>query len=281
MQLTSSIHVLAVDFSVPLPSGTVKRSARVTMICLDRITLIDSGVMGSEQAIFDYLLSIGRRPEEIATMILTHSHPDHLGAARAIVDKTGCRVVAHEGERAWIEDVELQSRQRQVPGFHSLVGGSVAVDQCVSHGDTLDSGEGVPLVVLHTPGHSAGSISLWEPEQGLLISGDAVPVAGEMPVFDDYTASLASLKLLAELPAKWLVSAWEAPLHGDEIKRRITASCEWLHQIHETVRGLAGERTEHAPLELCERFVAATGLPKFAVNPLVAQSLIACLASNK
>ena len=280
MQLTSTIHVLTINFNVPLPSGTVTRSVSVTMLCHDRITLIDSGVKGSEVAIFGYLQQIGREPREIDTLILTHSHPDHIGAARAIVDATDCRIMAHEAERGWIEDVELQCLQRPVPGFHTLVGGSVTVDQCLAHGNMLAIGKGIFLTVLHTPGHSPGSISLWEPKQGMLISGDAVPVPGDMPVFEDFSASLESLERLTSCGADLLLSSWANPIHGSLVTATLANGTAWLRKIKDTVRSIVGANSPD-PMQLCRDSVAMLGLPDHCFNPLVAKSFMSCLTKQK
>ena len=137
----------------------------------EKICLIDSGVAGSEKIILDYLKATGRSPQEISRLILTHAHPDHIGAAAAIKRISGCTVAAHAAEKAWIEDVDLQAKERPVPGFRSLVGGSVQVDQTLQDGDVLHLESGLTLRVLHTPGHSPGSISLWLAEDGALFSG--------------------------------------------------------------------------------------------------------------
>lgn len=276
MQLTSTIHVLTINFNVPLPSGTVTRSVSVTILCHDRITLIDSGVKGSESAIFSYLQQIGRDSREIDTLVLTHSHPDHIGAAQAIVDATDCRVMAHEAERGWIEDVELQCLQRPVPGFHALVGGSVTVDQCLAHGDMLAIGKGMFLTVLHTPGHSAGSISLWEPTQAMLISGDAVPVPGDMPVFEDCSASLESLERLTSCGADLLISSWAHPIHGSLVTATLENGTAWLRKIADTVRNIVGANAPD-PIQLCRDSVKILGLPDHCINPLVAKSFMSCL----
>ncbi len=272
MQVARNIHVINLPFSVPLPSGPVERSVNVVLVSADRIVLIDSGTAGAEGRIFAHLGAIGRKPEEIVRLVLTHRHPDHIGAARAIVAASGCQVAAHALERGWIEDVELQGRERPVPGFAGLVGGSVEVADLLAEGDRLDVGNGIDLDVLHTPGHSPGSLSFWSPEEKLLITGDAIPVPGEMPIFDSFAASLASLQRLQELDAEVLVSAWERPLTGKAIRERLAASREWLLRIREAVARHGGRE----PLELCAGVVADLGLPTFAVNPLVARSLLAC-----
>lgn len=134
----------------------------------ETITLIDTGVAGCENTIFDSIRSIGRDPREISLIILTHSHPDHIGAAKAIKKATGCSAMAHPAERAWIEDVDLQSRERPVPGFSTVVGGPVQLDHELADGDVIDPDgtEEYELQVFHTPGHSAGSISLLVQERG-------------------------------------------------------------------------------------------------------------------
>lgn len=125
-------------------------------------------------------------------MVLTHPHPDHIGAVRAIQAATNCRIAAHPAERAWIEDVVLQNRERPVPGFSILVGGSVRLDCELTEGGSINSEdtEVGELRVFHTPGHSPGSISLSLPNEGVLFSGDAIPVTADLPVYDDAPASI-------------------------------------------------------------------------------------------
>lgn len=115
MQITSQIHQLTIPFTVPTPGGPIPRSANLFLVLGRDITLIDSGVRGAEATIFDHLRVMGRQPAEIGHLILTHAHPDHIGAARALRDACGCRTAAHGIERGWIEDVARQERERPVP----------------------------------------------------------------------------------------------------------------------------------------------------------------------
>lgn len=276
MHLTPRLHLLTIPFTIPLPAGPVRRTVNVVLHCGPTITLVDSGVAGAEMQIFAYLRQLGRTAAEIDTLVLTHSHPDHLGAAAAIVAASGCRVAAHPAERAWIEDPERQLRERPVPGFRQLVGGAVAVDRWLADGDRLDLGEGERFEVLHTPGHSAGSLSLWHPGVRGLLVGDAVPLPGAMPIFDDVAASLAAVDRLAQYDAEWLLSAWDEPRRGTAVGRRLDEGRCWLERLRQTVRALPGA-AEMEPLVLCRAVAAQLGLPAEAVNPLVARSLFACL----
>lgn len=277
MQITPLIHVITIPFSVPAPAGPIPRSVNAFLIRGDRITLIGSGVAGAEERIFAALHPAATGPEGIDQLILTHSHPDHLGAARAIRMASGCRVLAHAAERSWIEDTDRQERERPVPGFRTLVGGPVAVDTPLLGGETVTVDRSLTLQVLHTPGHSPGSISLWCPEQRALFCGDAVLLPGDMPIFDDYGAAVDSLRRLAAREPAWLLSAWDRPRQGAEAQEMLGESLLWLERIHRTVQRIAGDDGSGDRMELCRRAVAELGLPPFAVNPLVARSISACL----
>ncbi|PKL69452.1 MAG: MBL fold metallo-hydrolase [Methanomicrobiales archaeon HGW-Methanomicrobiales-1] len=278
MQITSAIHALRHPFQVPVAPGiALDRFVYSYLIAGETITLIDTGVAGCETRIFDYIRSIGRDPAEISLVILTHSHPDHIGAARAIRGETGCNVAAHPDERAWIEDVELQNQERPVPGFTTLVGGPVPIDYELDRGDTIDidgSGE-YELQVLHTPGHSAGSISLYLENEVALFSGDVIPVTSDLPVYDDVTESEESIRLLRSLRGiRVLLSAWDEPRYGNDAYGQMDLALEYLRKIHTAVIAAAGDSNPD-PMELTRKTVALLGLPPQAVNPLLARTFAA------
>jgi hydroxyacylglutathione hydrolase len=273
MQITSNIHALKIPFNIPTPHGAVPRFVYVYLIYGDELCLIDSGVASSDKIIFDYITKTAKRPEDSSLLILTHSHPDHMGSASTIKKATGCLVAAHEKERAWIEDAELQARERPVPGFFSLVEGSVKVDRLLQEGDVLDLG-GVEARVLHTPGHSPGSISLWLPEDGALLSADAVPMPGELPIYDDFRQSEASIRrLLAIDRVRYLLSSWDVPREGEEARRALENGLHYLQHIHEAVRRAAQKANSRDPMNLCGPVLKELGIAGGMANPLAARSL--------
>ena len=275
MQITPSIHALRHSFKIPINQGVViERFVYSYIIYGEMITLIDSGVAGCEKTIFEYIRSIGGDPSEIALMILTHSHPDHIGAAAAIQQLTGCSVAAHPAERSWIEDVELQNRERPVPGFTTLVGGSVRVDHELVDGDTIEPDEtrAGEMLVLHTPGHSMGSVSLFLHREGALFSGDAVPVAGEMPIYDNAVESVKSVKRLRGIAGiRILLSSWEDPRTGSDPYQKMNSALEYLQKIQKTVLAFSRDGITD-PMELTRKTVTALGLPPEAVNPLLCRT---------
>jgi hydroxyacylglutathione hydrolase len=279
MQITDHVHALKIPFQITDPSGQkIDRFVYAYLIYGQKIYLIDSGVASSEKVILNYLKATGRSPEEISTLILTHAHPDHIGAAAAIKRISGCTVAAHAAEKAWIEDVDLQAKERPVPGFHSLVGGSVQVDRTLQDGDVLHLESGLTLQVLHTPGHSPGSISLWLAEDGALFSADAIPIAGDMPIYQDILESVRSIQKLASIPQiKLLLAAWDEPRSVREAYRIMDEGLQYLQRIHGSVHKVAGANPGISPMELCPRVLVELGLPGIMANPLVAASFQASL----
>ncbi len=180
---------------------------------------------------------MGRSPRDISLLILTHSHPfDHIWAAESVVEASGCKVAAaHEMEVSWIEDVDLQARQRPAPGLQSLVEGSVKVDRPLKEGDLLEL-SGLSLKVIHTPGNSKGSIPLLLQEDCVLITGDAVPVKGELPIYNDALKSGRSIEKLKALEGiQVLLSAWDEPREGSQIERIMAEGQKYISRIHKAV----------------------------------------------
>jgi glyoxylase-like metal-dependent hydrolase (beta-lactamase superfamily II) len=283
MQITPAIHALRHPFQVPVAPGTaLDRFVYSYLIAGETITLIDTGVAGCERRIFDYIRTIGRDPNEISLLILTHSHPDHIGAARAIRDATGCTVAAHAAERTWIEDIGRQNRERPVPGFDTLVGGPVPLDFELEDGCTIDT-DGTAeyeVQVIHTPGHSAGSIALFMPGEGALFSGDAIPVAGDLPVYDDAAGSVRSIRLLRSVQGiRHLLSAWDEPRSGDAVYLQMDRALAHLQRIHTAVLAAAGER-DPGMMEVTRKTAEALGLPQQAINPLLARTFAANLKAR-
>lgn len=274
------IEPVKLSFSVSLPSGaSLPRFVFAYLILGEKVALVDTGVKGSEKSLFERLRAFGRSPEEISKVILTHAHPDHMGAAAAVCAQVGAPVLAHPAERRWLEDFATQARERPVPGFDSLVGGSVSLSQPLNEGEVISLADGVQGIVLHTPGHSPGSICLHLPGPGILFSGDALPLPGDLPIYDDVLASVRSIKRLLQIPGlEHLLSAWDEPKTGTaESQGAMRASLDYLQTIHNLVRDFHGRSAKPEPMVLCQQVTGRLGLPPLAANPLVARSLVSHL----
>lgn len=281
MQITKRIHAIKIPFKVPVsPEASVDRFAFVYLIFGERLHLIDSGVAGAASMIWEHIKAQGREPEDVSSLILTHSHPDHIGAAKSVKTLTGCTVFAHKLEQGWIEDTEQQFKERPVPGFHTLVEGPVTIDRLFDGGEALDLEEDITCSIINTPGHSKGSISIMIADEKSLFSADALIFPGDLPIYEDISRSIASIRTLQEIDnLEYLFSSWEPPIKGREnIRKRMEESISYLERIHNAViNNSSGKQGQEDIMDLCQKVVKELGLPPFAANPLVARAFASSL----
>ena len=159
-----------------LPVG----SACAFLVMEERITVIDAGGKGSSFRILDYVARLGRSGEEISCIIPTHYHLDHIGGIGHLQQASGARVVVHRSEAPFMRrELPLPSPFHN-PALAFLMSPflrlsrppHIAVDHCLDDGDQLEALGG--MEVIHTPGHTPGSISLYFKQHGILIVGDAL-----------------------------------------------------------------------------------------------------------
>lgn len=278
MQITKHIYAIKIPFQVKTELGALDRFVYSYLIHGETVCLIDSGVVSSEDVIFDYMEKIGLKPEDISLMILTHSHPDHIGSTKSIKAKSRCKIAAHSGEISWIEDVELQAKERPVPNFHSLVEGSVDVDKILEDGDVLDLGKNISLEVIHTPGHSKGSISILIEKERVLITGDAVPLKGDLPIYEDIETTINSIKKLKSTSGiEALLASWDDPQEGNNVYQIMDDALDYLQNIHESVIKINKMNPSLESMEFCKMVLKDLGIPEVAANPIVARSFQANL----
>jgi len=172
------------------------------------LTLIDAGWPGDHRRILCYIRSIGRDPLELARVVLTHSHPDHTGTLKDLFRCTGATIAVHRADTrggAKAGDFRLHY-PAQPPTFGSEL---PFLRQIPAH-QILEDGQVLPVLgglqVLHTPGHTPGSICLYLADQGVLFTGDTLltddqwfrrPVPFPGTNFQQYRASV---ERLAQVP---------------------------------------------------------------------------------
>jgi len=237
MQITPHIHVLRTPLG-PTPD----RFVNVYIVYGDGITLIDTGFNASEKQVTAYLRSTGHDPSEIQLIILTHSHPDHIGSAKVIRDLTGCTVAAHPLDSPEIENVDPMLLKSPTPGIPPMVSGAVPIGRLLNDGDTISLGKGLTIDVLHTPGHSPGSISLLLREEKALFTGDTVQAPGRAPIYTDPVGLVRSIRRLKGIPGiKYYLPAHDTPAEGDTAYRRLEDSLANIRRVHVAVKKAASE----------------------------------------
>jgi len=195
----------------------------------DRVTLIDAGAPGNGRIVVRQLRKLGIHPGDVEQIVLTHYHIDHRGAVNELRAASGARVLVHSneapyfrGHRPYPNPVNRQSAPRLArltdPLFATTRGRPLPVEG-LEDGDTLDVLGG--LRILHTPGHTQGSIALWLPGERLLFTGDALGYRRnrlEVPdarVSEDPALARSSLERLAGLDAEGICFSHFKPLpHG-------------------------------------------------------------------
>ncbi|MEW6671804.1 MAG: MBL fold metallo-hydrolase [Thermodesulfobacteriota bacterium] len=263
MKITDHVHEIRMPFQSIIGGGcTVERVVNLWIVCNEQICLIDSGVLSSDRILFEYLGSTGRRPQDVQLLVLTHSHPDHIGSAPTIVRRTGCKTAAHVQAVPWIEDVGRQFKEHPLDNFYDLVEGSFKIDKILRDGDMIELDDGLSLDVIHTPGHSKDSISFFLKADGALFTGDAIPVAGDLPIYEDVVRLIASIQKLKALKGvKVLFSSWSALRHAGQIDGYIDESLNYIQRIHETVCQSMDAYPDISSKDLCAKVLKKLELP--------------------
>ena len=104
----------------------------------------------------------------VKQIVVTHAHIDHVGGAMKLKQATGAPILLNENDSALLAMLDVQA---------SWLGmrppGDVAIDQNVAEGDVVQAGS-LQAQVMHTPGHTEGSICLLFAPQKVLIAGDTL-----------------------------------------------------------------------------------------------------------
>ena len=273
MPLGHQLHQVRVDFAV---TPDVRRFVYLYAIAAHGVHVVDSGVAGAETALADRLRRVGRSLSEVRSILLTHAHPDHIGGAGRIREASGATVFASAADKPWIEDIDQQFAQRPIPNFHGLVNQSVPVDRVVADGDRLALEEGVSLRVIDASGHSAGSVCYLWVEQGVLFTGDAVPVVGDIPIYTSAAASITTLRRLLALDGvTTFLSAWDDPCDADTGQARIRRGLDHLVIIDEAVRAVLADLPEADFDTTYTHVCTALSLTHLIDNPLFRTSVAA------
>lgn len=183
-----------------LPAGVLQANCYVLSEDDDCI-VIDPG--GEGQRLVAHCEELGRTP---ATILLTHGHVDHIAAACELQSLTGATIWAHPEDRNDIEHPHPYFVQ-MVGGVEPCqVGGELAEGQQFTIGQTI-------LEVIHTPGHSPGSVCFVAP--GVIFTGDTL-FAGSVGRTDLPGGSWAALnqslrRLLLDVPAETVVYPGHGP----------------------------------------------------------------------
>jgi len=166
----------------------------------------------------DILALIRRHRLQVKQIIITHAHIDHVGGAMKLRAVTGAPILLNQNDHTLLKMLDVQATWLGMADP-----GKVEIDQSVEQDETLKAGS-LAATVMHTPGHTEGSICLYFPAEQKLIAGDTL-FAGSIGRTDlpggSFEKILSSLheKVLA-LPDETIVVPGHGPLTtiGEERK---------------------------------------------------------------
>ncbi|HEX6503079.1 MAG TPA: MBL fold metallo-hydrolase [Terriglobales bacterium] len=117
----------------------------------------------------DDILSIIRKHQlTVKQIVVTHAHIDHVGGAMKLKKATGAPILLNQNDSALLKMLDVQATWLGMP-----TPGPVQIDQSLSNGDRVTTGS-LNAEVLHTPGHTEGSICLYFAPEKKLIAGDTL-----------------------------------------------------------------------------------------------------------
>lgn len=176
----------------------------------EKTVFIDGGAPGSRGSFVRGMQRLAIEPKQISLILLTHGHWDHIGALSDLRALTGAPVAVHRDDRSWVE-----SGEPPFPGGVNVYGRAmswaaqrlihphlppVPVERVIGDEGFSLTEYGIPGKVVHTPGHSMGSVSI------LLESGEAF--VGDMAMNDWYLRLTPGLPVLAD-DIGLVVASWK------------------------------------------------------------------------
>lgn len=184
-----------------LPILSTSFDSNVYLIIDEKIALVDTGI-GTGSLIKE----IRKKASRIDLIINTHAHLDHCGGNKFFK----CEVLIHESDAAEMESGEFY-------GTYHITGKKlpVKVDDVLKEGGKISLGEH-NFEVIHTPGHTPGSICLYERDKKILISGDTLFSDGSFGRADlggNFEELINSLERLSKLDLNLLL-----PGHGSVVE---------------------------------------------------------------
>jgi glyoxylase-like metal-dependent hydrolase (beta-lactamase superfamily II) len=166
--------------------------------------LVDTGVFGTPtNDVAPVLASLGLSLGDVDVVVNTHGHFDHLGGNSEIKDAGNAEIGLHRNDVPLAESNEnhAQRLRELYPAIDAdhlrpareamtmrMLGRAVGVDRVLDDGDVVDLGADVKLTVVHTPGHTGGSVCYYWEAAGLLLTGDSIQGrgvhAGALPIVE-------------------------------------------------------------------------------------------------
>ena len=196
--------------------------------------IIDTGTPGKANNILDELAAIRVKPCDIEAVIITHAHPDHAGSSGALLARLYAKLHVHKGDLGVLLGKEPFPKPRYAMEKLSVfVTTHVWKYKPPPEAVALEEGSPIPgfpgLKIVHTPGHTPGSLSVLDTQSGTLFCGDALNnrsnrLTGPLKYFTgDMDQAWRSIEKISGLPFASL-----CPGHGNWIPEDAQQKVKYL-----------------------------------------------------
>lgn len=224
----------------------------------DFYILIDSGLHQNHEALTASL------HDDKVVLLCTHGHWDHIGNHYVFKD-AGATLLAHPGDARYFEDYEwhwntlfgqftsdfeLPDARQKV--FFSGIGQPTKPEYSLSDDLRLKFGD-ADFSVLHTPGHSNGSVCFLEMNSGALFTGDCLMGDGffhGIPQYCRLRDYIVSMERLMHIEAEVVFCDHNAPFNGNQLASKAQQSIECAMRIDKAVRGYVNEHQKENDISL-------------------------------
>ncbi len=203
--------------------------ANAYLLMGERPVLVDTGAPGNADIIARRLEQLGLKPRDLALILLTHAHWDHLGSAAELRARTKAPIMLHRADlhvaqagRQTIQPTGLDGvlMRPMFPTRFPALEPDVILD-----GETTLEAYGLSARVIETPGHTPGSVSVLLPD-GDAIVADVLRGAWAWPerparhlFADDVPGVISSMRKLSSLPLKRVYTGHGQPFSGAALRR--------------------------------------------------------------
>jgi len=213
--------------------------------------LIDTGIKRNGERILKYIFS---NNIDLKYIIITHAHGDHHGCAYMIKEKTNAKVACHLLDVPLLEDRDLQFKEsyckftppneEKLKEFNEITGESVKCDVILRDNDVLNVGN-LSLRIIHSPGHTLGSISIYIPNLKALFTGDNLQWTSDFlekrhfGIITDASLYYKTLERLRSLDINYLLPGHYSILDNKEkINKEINLCIKTYKKFEENILSL-------------------------------------------